>query len=494
MSLANFQSLPDAVQVPNYARDKLKPSIAHIGFGMFARAHQAFVTHQLHQMGQGEDWGYIAIFLRGDSRQKEAEFAAQDYLYSVMERGQHATQTSVCGALLQTMGVSSDGLEAVLAQLASAQTKIIALTVTEKAYCLTAQGQLDWQHPTIKADLLKPTQPQSVIGALYAALVKRRAQGLGGLTVMSCDNIPANGARCGRALIAYAQRLDPTMADWIAQMVCFPSTMVDRIVPAPSADSLSMVAQALGRKDSQAVVCEPFLQWVIEDNFAQGRPSWDSYSGVQFVEDVAPYEMMKLRLLNGSHSFLAYLGYLGGYEYISTTMSNPDYQQACKKLMLTEQLPSLPPISDINLHDYAQALIERFSNPEIQHRTKQIAADGSQKLPQRLLESAAYHLEHERPFPCIALGIAAWIAYVRGVDLAGKTINVEDPYAATFAQINQQASSDSDYLAQILAFDKVFPVALANNATFQQAVGEAYQSLLKFGAREAVANLLRSEQ
>ncbi|MGY0399868.1 MAG: mannitol dehydrogenase family protein [Ostreibacterium sp.] len=479
-----------SINRPNYDRTILKPRIVHIGFGAFARAHQAFVLDSLHRQGLGGDWGYWAVYLRSNNQENIQELMAQDFCYTVMTKDHSNEETTICGALLGATDRVTDGIDAVLKRLADRDTSIIALTVTEKGYCATVDGQLDVNNATIIHDLANPDEPQSSIGVIVAALAKRKAEGLEGLTVLSCDNLPHNGHRCRQVIIAFAALLDTELTDWINDKVTFPNTMVDRIVPATTAASLQLIEQALGgMKDNQGVICEPFLQWVIENNFSAEHPNWTAFPGVRFVTNVEPYEVMKLRLLNGTHSFLAYLGYLGSYETIADTMQDKHYRRAAKALMVQEQASTLLPITDFDVVDYTETLIRRFENQTLQHRTWQIAADGSQKLPQRLLQSAKQRLQQGQNISYIALGIAGWLIYVSGKDEGGQMIEVMDPYASLFFELAKQAKSECDYLEKMLAFEAVFPQDLAMQTAFREAITTAFLTLKKHGARVAVALL-----
>lgn len=286
----------------------------------------------------------------------------------------------------------------------------------------------------------------------------------------------------------------PDLAEWIGENIRFPNTMVDRIVPAYNAQSRELLRQQLGGiDDPEGIVCESFLQWVIEDDFIASRPDWDLIPGVLFTQDVTPYEMMKLRMLNGAHSFLAYLGYLGGYQTIADTMENPLYRRAAKYLMLEVQAPTLPPIQGIDFHQYAESLIHRFSNHKLHHLTGQIATDGSQKLPQRFLESLTWHLKHQSNFAPLVLGIAAWMVYVRGVDLNGKAITVKDPYASLFARNFSESRSNREYVTKMLNNKAVFTEDLSQNETLCQAILNAYTQLIQYGADYAVEHLLQNK-
>ncbi|EJO4622303.1 fructuronate reductase [Shigella flexneri] len=332
-----------------------------------------------------------------------------------------------------------------------------------------------------------PTAPKSAIGYIVEALRLRREKGLKAFTVMSCDNVRENGHVAKVAVLGLAQARDPQLAAWIEENVTFPCTMVDRIVPAATPETLQEIADQLGVYDPCAIACEPFRQWVIEDNFVNGRPDWDKV-GAQFVADVVPFEMMKLRMLNGSHSFLAYLGYLGGYETIADTMTNPDYRKAAFALMMQEQAPTLSMPEGTDLKAYATLLIERFSNPSLRHRTWQIAMDGSQKLPQRLLDPVRLHLQNGGSWRHLALGVAGWMRYTQGVDEQGNAIDVVDPMLAEFQKINAQYQG-ADRVKALLGLSGIFADDLPQNADFVGAVTAAYQQLCERGARECVAAL-----
>jgi len=288
-------------------------------------------------------------------------------------------------------------------------------------------------------------------------------------------------------VLRLAKARDAALADWIETHVTFPCTMVDRIVPAATAETLDDIAGQLGVYDPCAIACEPFRQWVIEDNFVNGRPAWDRV-GAQFVEDVVPFEMMKLRMLNGSHSFLAYLGYLGDYETIADTMTNPDYRDAALALMLREQAPTLSMPQGTDLEAYAHLLIERFSNPSLRHRTWQIAMDGSQKLPQRMLDPIRRHLAEGHTWSHLALGVAGWMRYVAGVDEQGNAIDVVDPLLADYQTIDASASAEQRVQA-LLGLSAIFGQDLPANPAFVSAVVMALQQLNASGARGAVAAL-----
>ena len=470
--------------LPGYDRNRLIPRIVHLGFGAFHRAHQGVYTDIL-AAEHNSDWGYCEVNLIG-GEQQIADLKQQDNLYTVAEMSADAWTARVVGVVKKALHAQLDGLESVLAAMCEPQVAIVSLTITEKGYCHSpATGQLMLDHPMIAADLQNPHQPKSAPGVVVEALARRKAAGLAAFTVMSCDNMPENGHVMRNVVTAYARAVDAELAAWMEQHVTFPSTMVDRIVPAVTADTLDKIENLTGVRDPAGVACEPFRQWVIEDNFVAGRPQWEK-AGAELVSDVIPFEEMKLRMLNGSHSFLAYLGYLAGYQHINDCMGDENYRVAARALMLNEQAPTLK-VQGVDLTRYADLLIERYSNPALRHRTWQIAMDGSQKLPQRMLDSVRWHLAHNSRFDLLALGVAGWMRYVGGVDEQGNAIEVNDPLLPVIQQAVQNSAEGESRVEALLAIEAIFGNELPQVALFTQAVKEAYQTLLAEGAKATVA-------
>ncbi|ACR69749.1 fructuronate reductase [Edwardsiella ictaluri] len=488
-NLANYTLAAD-VQRPTYDRSALKSRLVHLGFGAFHRAHQALLTDRvLNKLGG--DWGYCEINLIGGETLIE-QLRQQDHLYSVLEKGASHNQAIVIGAVHESLHATLDGIHAVVEKMAEPQVAIVSLTVTEKGYCIEpGSGRLDLSNPLIKADLAHPQQPASAPGAIVEALRLRCERGLPPFTVLSCDNIPENGHVVKNAVLDLAQARDPQLAAWIADSVTFPSTMVDRIVPAVTEETLTQISAALGVDDPCGIACEPFIQWVVEDNFVAGRPEWEAV-GAELVSDVLPYEEMKLRMLNGSHSFLAYLGYLAGYQHINDCMEDSAYRQNAYRLMLLEQAPTLS-VSGVDLARYAALLIERYSNPSLKHRTWQIAMDGTQKLPQRMLDSIRWHLAYGSTFPCLALGVAGWMRYVGGTDDAGLAIDVRDPMAETLKQCVANSADGAERVQALLSVSAVFGDVLPQEPRFVEAVSAAYLSLMRQGAARTCAALASQE-
>lgn len=470
--------------IPDYDRSKLVPRIVHLGFGAFHRAHQGVYADIL-AAEHSSDWGYYEVNLIG-GEQQIADLKQQDNLYTVAEMSAGAWTARVVGVVKNALHAQVDGLEAVFSALCEPQVAIVSLTITEKGYFhAPATGQLMLDHPMIVADLNNPHQPKTAVGVIIEALARRKAAGLPAFTVMSCDNMPENGQVIRDVVICYAHAIDVELEKWIVENVTFPSTMVDRIVPAVTADTLDKIEQLTGVRDPAGVACEPFRQWVIEDSFVAGRPEWEK-AGAELVSNVLPYEEMKLRMLNGSHSFLAYLGYLAGYQHINDCMEDENYLRAARELMLQEQAPTLK-VQGVDLQGYADRLIARYSNPALRHRTWQIAMDGSQKLPQRMLDSVRWHLVHDSRFDLLALGVAGWMRYVGGVDEQGQAIDVNDPLLPIIQNVVQNSNEGEDRVQALLAIDAIFGRELPQVERFKTKVTEAYLALLADGAKATVA-------
>jgi fructuronate reductase len=413
-------------------------------------------------------------------------------LYSVLERDATGTRASVIGAVLRALFLTEDG-EEVPRIFAAPATQVVTATVTEKGYCHDpATRRLAADHPGLAHDFVHPDRPQTTIGLLAAGLAARERAGAGPITVLCCDNLPANGRTVEDLVREYVQRVDPARLGWIERNATFPSTMVDRIVPAATAADLDEAQARLGVRDAAAVVCEPFTQWVIEDRFAAARPAWER-AGAMLVRDVAPFEEMKLRLLNGAHSALAYLGYLAGFEHIFEVMRAPAFVRFASRLMREDAAPTLALPAGVDLAGYQARLLERFANPALMHRCWQIAMDGSQKLPQRLLNTARARLDAGRSCDHVALAVAAWMRYATGRDERGARIEVRDPLAGRLAAIAREHGPDPRALAgAYLAVREVFGEDLPRRMAFAEAVRRCLASLFEHGARATVERWYRN--
>ncbi|SJZ63606.1 mannitol dehydrogenase family protein [Pantoea eucalypti] len=479
--MLQIDRLPAEVQRPTYDRSNLKTRMVHIGFGAFHRAHQALCSDKLAE--QGSDWGYCEVNLNsGDLIQALRE---QNLLYTLTEMADDSLQTRVIGVITQALHGKSDGIEAVINAMSQPEVAIVSMTVTEKGYChQPASGNLNPDHPDIVHDLQNPDSPRSLLGLILAAIRRRRKQDLPAFSVMSCDNMPENGHVIRNVIVQLAQYQDPALADYIQQHITFPSTMVDRIVPAMTDAAFAALNARLGCSDPVAVEAEPFFQWVIEDNFVNGRPAWEK-AGAELVSDVLPYEEMKLRMLNGSHSFLAYLGFLAGYEYISDCMADPHFRAAARSLMVDEQAPTLR-TQGVDLNAYADSLIARYENRAIKHRTGQIATDGTQKLPQRMLDSLRWHLQRGSDCELLLLGVAGWMRYVGGIDEKGQPIEIRDPMKAQLAECVASSEEGEARVRALLSMREVFGDDLAQNADVVGRLTAWYNKLTAQGARTTV--------
>jgi fructuronate reductase len=448
-----------------YDRQKMVTGIVHLGVGAFHRAHQAVFHHKaLLGMDQEESakWGIVGVSLRSPGVRDQ--LAPQDCLYTVHERASQHTDVLLVGCLQQCL-VAPEDPSAVVELLASPTVRIVTLTVTEKGYCYEpATRALDMKNADIAHDLQPEhaRKPRSAIGFLVQALKMRRESAVEPFTVVTCDNLPHNGKTLADICIAFAAELDKTgdLSTWIISNVYFPSTMVDCIVPATKeSDILNAASERLGGLQDQAmVVCEPFRQWVIQDTFGPlGRPPWDE-AGVQLVQHVAEFEDAKLSILNGCHSTLAYAGFLCGIELIWQVMTRAPFRTLARALLECDVIPTLTPPEGVDLERYADTVLGRFANTALEHRTSQIAMDGSQKLPQRLLKTARKHLDNSAAqMQVIPFAVAARMRYVRRQDQDGEPIRVQDPLAESFANIARSAKGNAQTLAtSLFGLTKVF--------------------------------------
>lgn len=466
MKRLNNQSiadLPKDVALPNYNRSQLKAGIVHLGIGAFHRAHQAFYTEAVLNKFGGH-WGIIGSSLRSASVREQ--LAPQDCLYTLVERSGDGEKLQLIGAVIDTL-VGPENPAALVATMADPDIKIVSLTITEKGYCHDpATGNLNLNHPDIIHDLAHLDKPVSAIGFLVAALQQRFNNQQKAFTLLSCDNLPNNGEVLEKVVLQFAEKISLELAQWIKANATFPCTMIDRIVPATTDDDRREIEARLGVRDEGMVVCEPFSQWVVEDKFADGRPEWETV-GVLLVDDVRVFEKIKLRLLNGAHSTMAYTGYLSGFDYISEVMEQPAFVNLVKTYMAREAGETIVAPSGFDIEAYKQQLRERFSNKALKHRTWQIAMDGSQKLPQRLLETLREQLNGNGHIDILCLGVAAWIRYVSGVDEKGAVIEVSDPLAKELrAACDANQRNPAAIVNAVVSIQKVFGTDLIHEERF----------------------------
>jgi fructuronate reductase len=483
LSNASFRALPSEVQRPAYDRSKLASGILHLGIGAFHRAHMAVYTDAVAEMGD-LGWGIRAASLRSpDTRDA---LVPQDGLYTLGIQAGEGTKLRVIGIVKDVL-VAPESPEALIAAMADPAIRIVSLTVTEKGYCHDpATGELNEEHPDIQHDLGALDRPRSAPGFLVAALQQRHRAGIPPFTILCCDNLPANGRTVRRVILRMASLVDPALGRALEASLAAPCTMVDRIVPATTDADRASIAARLGVRDAWPVMAEPFSQWVIEDNFPLGRPAWEKV-GVQFAKDVAPFEHMKLRMLNGSHSALAYLGSLAGHVHVSDAANDPAFARYLSGLW-REIAPAVPPPPGQDLMAYADALLARFRNTAIRHKLTQIAMDGSQKVPQRWLGTVRELKAQGRAQPHLIAAVAGFAAYYGKQGAA--PFAVSDPLAeklrATLVGIDEHPETA---LRRFLAVEAVFGADLSADAVFADQVIAAYGVLAVEGVNGLFSRL-----
>jgi fructuronate reductase len=474
---AALSRLPAEVARPGYDRAAVKTGVVHLGIGAFHRAHQAVVFDDALASGDLR-WGVLGASLRSPSVAEQLN--PQDGLYTLVMRDGAEERLRIIGAGKGVM-VGPQDPAALVASMADADVHIVTLTVTEKGYRLDpATGDLMLDDPEVAADLADIASPRTAPGFIVAALKVRKERGLKPFTVISCDNLPHNGKRIRAGVLEMARRIEPELADWIAAEGAFPQTMIDRIVPATIPDDIDRLAVRLDVRDEGMVKAEPFTQWVIQNRFAGERPDFAAF-GVQLTERVEPWEDAKLRLLNGAHSALSYLGALSGHAHVHEAVANPALRAVVMRLW-DEAQTTLSPPPGLDIAAYRTALMARFDNAALMHRTYQIAMDGSQKLPQRLLHTIEARLAAGETIDAMALGVAAWMRWQDGVNEAGTAFVVQDPLAAETARLLAGADTDEAKVNALLSLSAVFSPTLAADARFGSAITAAYVELRRDGS------------
>lgn len=484
----NLTLLGETVALPSYTPSETRQGIAHIGVGGFHRTHQAFYTDALMNIGEGHDWSICGIGLRPEDRAVRDALAGQDYLYTLYELGDTPdTETRVIGAI-SDMLLAEDGIQALIDKLASPQIRIVSLTITEGGYCIDdSNGEFMVHLPQIQYDLAHPGEPKTMFGLLCAALKKRRADGTPAFTVMSCDNLPHNGAVARKALLAFAALHDAELHDWIAEYVSFPNAMVDRITPMTSSAHRLKLADDKGIDDAWPVVCEPFIQWVLEDKFVDGRPAWEKV-GVQFTDDVTPYEEMKIKLLNGSHLALTYLGALKGYRFVHETMNDPLFVKYIRTYMDLDVTPQLASVPGIDLEGYKDTLIERFSNQAIADQLQRVCSDGSSKFPKFTVPTINRLILDQANLERASLVVAAWAVYLqRNEGENGVPYAIVDPRAEFCKAL---VADDVLITQRLLEVEEIFGIAIAQSAEFVAAFEHNLNSLKELGVSKTLENLM----
>ena len=463
-----------------------KPKIMHFGPGAFFRSFVASLINDVNQKDV-EQWGIIAVSLNSEGTFNK--LVGQDLVFNALSLSNTKKRVQTVSAISDFL-VAKKERQSVLDALSDEQIEIVSLTITEKGYHYNSdKKELDFSNQNIIDDLEKPENPKTAVGFLVAGLRDRYLSGKVPFTVLSCDNLPNNGAVVKKITLDFAQKIDSNFAEWIRNEVRFPSSMVDRITPATKEQDVINFANENSVFDPALVVHEDFFQWVIEDKFSSERPKFE-LGGIQMVRNVEKHEKMKLRCLNGTHSALAYLGYLAGFNTIAECVSHDSMVNYIQYLWDKEIIPTLETPEGENLNDYCSCLLERYQNPSIEHRTWQIAMDGSQKLPQRILETVSDLLKHQKNFQGLAMAIAGWIKYVTGIDLNRETIDVRDPLANEFSTIAKKSKTSEDYVDLILDQGKVFPTNLRDSLAFRTEIQESYKLLERYGSLGSVKKLI----
>ncbi len=473
------------VGVPQYDRTAVRAGIVHFGVGGFHRAHQAMYLDRLMNDGKALDWGICGIGVLPQDRRMADVMAAQDGLYTLVVKYPDGTlEPRVIGSIVDYL-FAPDDPSAVLDRMADPATRIVSLTITEGGYHVNqVTGELDASDPGLTADLQPGATPGSVFGFVIEALARRRTEGTAPFTVMSCDNIPGNGHVARKMLTAFARLKDPELADWIEREVRFPNSMVDRITPVTTDADRAALAEKFGIEDGWPVVCEPFTQWVLEDDFGGERPPYDDV-GVQLVEDVEPYELMKLRLLNASHQALCYLGYLAGYRYAHEVCQDKLFVDFLLGYMEHEGAPTLPPVPGVDLGGYQRELIERFANPEVRDTLARLCAESSDRIPKWLVPVIREQLAAGREITRSALVVAAWARYAEGTDEQGEPIEVVDRLRDKLVE-RAQHNRDEPLL---FVSDRDLFGDLVDDERFVRAYTASLASLHERGARATLEEL-----
>ena len=475
-----LDSVDRTVSVPSYDRSAMGSGIVHLGVGGFHRAHQAMYLDALMNRGAAPEWAITGVGLLPADRRINEVMAEQDGLYTLVEKSADGSmRASVVGSIAEHL-LAPDDPEAVLRAMTAPETRIVTLTITEGGYPIDeVSNEFDPDAPGVAEDARPGSAPKTAIGYLVEALDRRRSAGTAPFTVASCDNIPGNGDAAARSVLGLARVRDAELASWIEEHVAFPNSMVDRITPATTSEDRAAVGERFGVDDGWPVLCEPFAQWVLEDRFPQGRPALEEV-GVHLVDDVIPYELMKLRMLNAGHQALCYLARLHGYGYADESTRDEVFGSFVHGYMEREALPTLPPVPGVDLHEYADKLVERFANPAIADTLARLCTDTSDRIPKFLLPVVRKQLDDGGPVHRSALVVAAWARYAEGVDEQGQSFEITDRRRDQVTANAAKQSSDP------LAFvrDRALFGDLVDDERFTSEYLAALESLRERGARE----------
>lgn len=481
---ANLSELAGKAAVPAYDRASLKAGILHFGVGNFHRAHQAVYLDDLFNAGGDHDWAIVGAGVLPSDKTLKAKLKRQDYLTTIVEQEADKSAARVTGAMIDY--IEPGDTPAIVARLADPAIRIVSLTITEGGYYIDpASGRFDPDHPDMRHDAGNPGAPRTVFGLILAGLKARRAAGTSPFTVMSCDNIPGNGHVTESAVAGLAGRIDPELAHWVRAEVAFPNGMVDRITPATGKREIDILANEFGIEDSWPVFCEDFKQWVLEDDFPAGRPALEK-AGVTFVQDVAPYELMKIRILNGGHATIAYPAALMDIHFVHEAMENDLVRGFLEKVEREEIIPCVPPVPDTDLDDYYTLIERRFSNPKIGDTVARLCLDGSNRQPKFVLPSTADQLNAGRSITGLALVSALWCRYCAGTSDSGREIPPND---ASHARLKDAALKAKDEPGAFLAMGDIFGT-VGQSGVFREAFAAHLAALWRDGTAETLRRYL----
>lgn len=478
------------VPVPAYDRARTRLGVVHLGVGGFHRAHQAMYHDRLLSEHGELGWSICGVGVLAADVDMKAVLEAQDGLYTLVEKGPgEANSARVIGSITRYL-YAPDNVERVIETMASDRVRIVSLTITEGGYNLDPDtGEFDAEDPEVVHDLERPGEPRTAFGLVAEALRRRRERGVTPFTVMSCDNLPGNGGQARSAFTSFARLRDPVLGEWVEAAVAFPNSMVDRITPVTTDEDRIEVQARFGIEDRWPVVCEPFVQWVLEDRFSAGRPPYDRV-GVQVVKDVEPYELMKLRLLNAGHQALGYFGYLCGYRYVHEAAQDPLLRAFLLGYLDEEASPTVPPVPGVDLDQYSRSLIDRFSNAHVPDTLARVCAYGSDRIPKFLVPVIRAQLARRAEVRRAAAVVASWARYAEGVDEQGHGIEIVDRLAPTVTELARRQREVPDaFLTQRRLFGD-----LIDKPQFADAYRGALESLHKRGARATLEAIVENSQ
>lgn len=482
---SNLSKFEGEVAIPKYNRDNVKTGIVHVGIGGFHRSHEAFYTDQLLHNEGVTDWGICGVALLDFDTKIYNTLKEQDGLYTLVVKELDGSLTKrIIGSIVEVL-YAPDSPIAVIEKMASPEVKIISLTITEGGYNYNeATGEFNFENPLIQHDIENAQDPKTIFGYLAQALKLRKERGLKGCTIQSCDNIQGNGHMTEKMLLSYLKVAEPELVAWVEEHVSFPNAMVDRITPATSPEDITNLKETSGIDDAWPVVCEPFKQWVIEDYFSEGRPSWELV-GAQFVLDVEPYEKMKLQLLNAGHSVLGILGALMGYSTIDEVANNPSINAFLRAYMGKEVAPILNNLKGVDLESYEVSLLQRFGNIYIKDQIDRICSESSAKFPIFILPTVNAQLNLGGNIEHAAFVTAAWAIYSLGYDETGKALNVKDVMEPVLAEKAKESKLNP---AKFLEIESVFG-KLKDSKPFVESYISSYNDIVKYGIEKCVLEI-----